>query len=828
MKSLIIYFFLAFFYGFSVALMAQTAQSSSEKLKAGANAVYKLTGHVKDHNGYSSANVEIVLSNTIREYKTVSNTSGYYEIEGLSSGAYILEIKKAEYLDYKEVIIAREDIILNLQINNASDYELEEVLLNIESVKSEIEKKGFAVNVIETQEAAVRNIQTNELLNRSVGVKIRQDGGLGASVDYNLNGMSGNSIQLFIDGIPISSYGSSFNLNSISPSMIERIDVYKGVVPAELAFDALGGAINVILKKDFSSQINASVSYGSFNTTQANFNAVYQAENSGFFVKASGFYNHSDNDYEVWGRNVYNILPNGKYDYVKVKRFNDEYSSYGGIIETGVKNVKFADLFSVGYTASDSYNEIQHGTYMTIPYKGRFMEADAGIVDLTYEKSDLLIKGLDLDFHGLYSERKRTINDTVTWTYNWSGELSRDRRTGAPIPSQRGAQQGPLTIQNIYRDIYSFRGGLGYSIDNNHKVSFNHVLYNISRDENNELWNGIRRDFVETRKLEKNVTSLSYESRWLKEALKTTIFGKYYQQEIEKMDPVVRRIDGEDVRVEEHFSRETSHTGYGMAVSYLVNSGIAVLGSAERAIRLPSDNETFGDVGENIVENPGIEPEKSNNYNLGLKLGPYKISDHSISLYGSGFLRDTQDKIVRQTQTTLNDAIQTAPFENLNKTQSQGFDAELNYTYKNNLNLLVNMSKFNTRMKAKYDSNGNVLFNYNAQLPSEPFLTANAAAQYSFRNIFQKGSLLNIYYNYAYVESFYNVWIINKRSGLENSQVPEQHIQDVGLSYVFPKKNLIVSFDANNIFNEQAYDNFAVQKPGRAFYLKLNYSINNF
>ncbi len=827
MKSASSYIWSVLFCFFSVVVFGQTANNSGEKAGQTVSATYTVSGYVKDHNGYSSANVEVILSNTSEEFKSTSNYSGYYEISGVPSGSYIIELRKENHVEYGEVIINGEDVVQNFQIKNKGDYELSEVLLNVESVKSEIEKKGFAVNVIETEEAAVRNIQTNELLNRSVGVKIRQGGGLGSSVDYNLNGMSGNSIQIFIDGIPLSSYGSSFDLSSISPSMIERIDVYKGVVPAELAFDALGGAINVILRDDFRTQINASVSYGSFNTFQSNFNAVYQAENSGFFVKASGFYNHSDNDYEVWGRNVYNILPNGKYDYVKVKRFNDEYSSRGGILEAGFKKVNWADKFSVGYTASDSYNEIQHGAYMTIPYKGRFMEAEAGIVNLTYEKSDLFIKGLDLNFHGIYNERKRTINDTVTWVYNWSGKLSRDRK-GDPIPSQEGAQQGAPTIANIYRDIYSFRGGLTYSFNNNHKIGLHHVLYNISREQNDELWNGIRKNFIETRELEKNISSFSYESRWFNDKLKTNIFGKYYQQKTRQMDPGVETINGEEVRVEEYFSNNFDYTGYGMALSYLVNSGIAILGSAEKALRLPTDNEIFGDVGENVAENSGLEPEQSNNYNLGFKIGPYKIAEHSVSLYASGFLRDTRGMIVREPQMTLNDAQQTAPFVNMRGTESKGFDAELNYIFKNNLNLLVNLSKFNTRVSTKYDSNGNVLFNYNAQIPSEPFFTANASARYSFKNVFQKESLLNIYYNYAFVDSFYNVWVVNKRSGLENSMVPEQHIQDVGLSYVFPKKNLIVSFDANNIFNKQAYDNFAVQKPGRAFYLKLNYSINKF
>src|SRR5690606_10167800 len=123
-----------------------------------------------------------------------------------------------------------------------------EVVVKHVSAKKEIEEKGFAVSVIETKEAGLRNLQTNELLDRTVGVRIRQNGGLGADVNYNINGMSGNSVGIFIDGIPISMYGSSFDLNSIPPAMIDRIEVYKGVVPGHLSDDSLGGAINIVLK----------------------------------------------------------------------------------------------------------------------------------------------------------------------------------------------------------------------------------------------------------------------------------------------------------------------------------------------------------------------------------------------------------------------------------------------------------------------------------------------------------------------------------------------------------------------------------------------------
>ncbi|CAN0380398.1 unnamed protein product, partial [Ectocarpus sp. 4 AP-2014] len=166
------------------------------------------------------------------------------------------------------------------------------------------ETQGFVVNIIETKEASIRNIQTNELLNTTVGVKLRQNGGLGSNVEYSLNGLSGRSISIFIDGIPISVYGSSFSLNSIPPSMIENIEVYKGVVPGHLADDALGGAINIVMKRGAKTNLNAAVSYGSFNTFQASINSLYRYKNSGFTIKASGFHNYSDNDYKISGKTI--------------------------------------------------------------------------------------------------------------------------------------------------------------------------------------------------------------------------------------------------------------------------------------------------------------------------------------------------------------------------------------------------------------------------------------------------------------------------------------------------------------------------------------------
>lgn len=788
----------------------------------GISAQQIISGTTYDEFGNLLPQAKVTLTHTTESQSIVSDNEGNFRFINVSNGSYQLLLEHEERKEILQVEVKNKDLRFDLYLflDNKNE-SLDEIVIQVESVKSKIEKEGFAVNVIETKDAALRNIQTNELLDRSVGVRVRQNGGLGSSVDYNLNGLSGNAIKIFIDGLPIATYGPSFSLNSIPPAQIERIEVYKGVVPVHLSDDALGGAINVVLKKGLRNSVNASVSFGSFNTFQSNFNANYRSS-SGFTFKTSGFYNYSDNDYEVWGKFVKNVQPNGRVERVRAKRFNDAYKSLGGLVEVGFTDVKWADHFLVGFNISDSYREVQHGTYMTKPYMGRFVESDNKVISLNYRKRDFLIKGLRLNVSGMYSKRHEIVNDTVKWNYNWFGEQNLDL-DGNPILSQTGAQQGAATILHSNREIYTLRGDLTYKILDNHQLVFNHMYYGFKRKDDDEMKSALERSFIETRNLTKNITSFAYEAKWFDQKLKTNAFTKHYVQGLEKIRPTMKVIDGVNQRVEERTENQFTYVGYGGAVSYLLRPAIVLLGSAEEAIRLPSEAETFGDVGENIVENTSLQPEVSSNYNAGFKIGPYKIQEHKISFGGSVFLRNTKDKIVRRSNTRINDAEQVAPFENLAKTKSKGFEAEFMYQFKDKVNVLVNASRFNTVFNKQFDANGNEFGYYNQQLPNEPFFTVNGSVQYSIHNILQKKSLINLYYNFSKIEGFYTNWL-----EMEDFKTPNQFIQDVGLSYVFPNRQFVVSFDAKNIFNKEAYDNFAVQKPGRAFYVKLNYSFNKF
>ena len=107
----------------------------------------------------------------------------------------------------------------------------------------------FAANALDVKPLANSVHNLNEMVNRSTGIRVREEGGVGSDFDLSINGMSGNSVRYFLDGVPLDAKGSGVSLANLPVNLIERIEIYKGVVPASLGADALGGPINIITNK---------------------------------------------------------------------------------------------------------------------------------------------------------------------------------------------------------------------------------------------------------------------------------------------------------------------------------------------------------------------------------------------------------------------------------------------------------------------------------------------------------------------------------------------------------------------------------------------------
>ena len=147
-------------------------------------------------------------------------------------------------------------------------------------------KEGaFTVNALDVKPLVNSTLNLSEMVNRTTGIKVREEGGVGSDFDLSINGMSGNSVRYFIDGVPLSAKGSGVSLANLPVNLIERVEIYKGVVPASLGADALGGAVNIITNQARKNYLDASYGIGSFHTHRADMNAQWVEPKSGLLIR---------------------------------------------------------------------------------------------------------------------------------------------------------------------------------------------------------------------------------------------------------------------------------------------------------------------------------------------------------------------------------------------------------------------------------------------------------------------------------------------------------------------------------------------------------------
>lgn len=765
----------------------------------------------------TSVEIGLLASNGTFDQKVYSDNEGKYEFTNVPYGTYTLFYSKGNVNDFIAIDVNKAVITHDLFIYNNEDF-LDNIDIVVQSKKQQLETNGYAMNVISMETATVQSIETNDLLDRTAGVKIRQDGGLGSKVNYNINGLSGNSIRIFIDGIPVDNFGGSFSLNSIPPASIERIDVYKGVVPPHLSEDALGGAINIILKQKRINSLDVSGSYGSFNTSRFTTNGSYRS-NKGFTVNGTAFYNYSDNNFRVYGPFIKFKDEGGKITYPKngAKRFHDAYESYGTKVNVGYTGVKWADKFFVGGLFSKNYNEIQNGITMDNVYGDRHTRQRSAVFTANYDKRDFIIDDLSFKVDVTYSDLRRQLFDNVGIQYDWSGKPIRDEN-GNPLTYTSGAEVGDRKTLEINDDrTFALRTNLSYKIFENNTIYFNYFFNSFKRDITDEYKPLGEQLLDDTRDLQKNIVSIAYENLAFNKRLRTNIFYKNYSQKVTNKEPKREAPNSNNYLINKEINK-IDFDGYGVTLSYRLRDDLYLLGSAERAIRMPSPYEIFGNKSEDLLSTIRLKPEKSFNGNIGFNAGPFRYRNHLLSINTTLFYRNTKDMI----RLVAKPGGKYSGFENLEDVLSRGVDIELSYSFKEQLMFNFSISKFEVLFNKKYDIYGAPYNYYKTQIRNEPSFKFNANLSYAFSNFIQKSSKTTIYYNIYYVEKFRLNW--SNIGGTNLAEIPTQYPNDIGVSYQMANKQTTISFDAKNIFNQHINDNYGLQKPGRAFYMKVTHS----
>jgi outer membrane cobalamin receptor len=697
----------------------------------------------------------------------------------------------------------------NSKLDTSTPIQLKEVTVVSSSVKR-INESAFNAVGVDTKSLQNTTQNLSDALRQVPGVKLRETGGVGSDMQLMLDGFSGKHVKVFIDGVPQEGVGQSFGLNNIPVTYADHIEVYRGVVPVEFGTDAIGGVINVVTKKTARRwYLDASYSYGSFNTHKSNVDFGQYFKN-GLTYEINFFQNYSDNNYQIDATGVKHFLEGGGSQQnakktERVERLHDAYHNEALVVKVGVLNKSWADRLMLSATLSQSYKEIQTDTRQTVAFGERHRKGWSVMPALEYRKRDLL-KGLDVAATLNYNRNMTNNIDTATYEYNWLG----DRR-------YKNGRKGEVSYQDTkaYNDNWNATFRAVYCPVAGHTITLNHLMQSVDRKTNTatvDLSNSINKVTV------KRITGLSYQlaptDRW-----NATVFVKNYDQR--NSGPLALSGNDNTSYVKTH--NDVSTLGYGAAAAYYILRGWQLKLSYERACRLPTTDELFGD---NDLERGKFElrPERSHNYNLNMNYSHTFDRQHALYLEGGLIYRLTKDYIKRTTENVS--GTYYGAYSNHGRVETKGYNVGLRYDYQRWLSVGGNWTQMDVRDDEKTQETGSKQANltYGARMPNLPYQFANADMTLRWHDLGGKGNLLSCTYDLFYTHSF-PLFSEVYGSASNKMTVPTQTAHNLTLTYAMKHGKYNFSLECHNLTDAKLYDNFNLQKAGRAFYGKVRINI---
>ncbi|HLV91474.1 MAG TPA: TonB-dependent receptor [Aequorivita sp.] len=746
--------------------------------------------------------------------QTITDKDGRFIFEGLPSGIYSLYAVHDGFQFPVQTVEVEAGKTHEVTIYiGAMNYSLDEVKLQTLSVSEKLKNSAIKADIISVEANTRRANSVEDLVDKSPGVKVRNIGGLGSASNIIVGGFTGNAVKFLYDDIPIDYLGSNFGLTKVPTNAISRVEVYKGVLPTKIGVDALGSAINIVPKTSKKNSGTVSYEVGSFNTHIISTNANIKL-NDHLFFGVNSFYNYSDNDYKV-DNLPYKDQNTGQVTYIRERLFHNGFKQHSLEFTIQARELSWAESIEFKVNSYGLNRDIQNDPFSRARPFGEVYRKEKGnfIPSIKY-KNHFFKNKLSLNQFLVYSNIDFEIFDKAKNVhYDWKGVAH---------TTNSSSEMGNMILENGYLhnnfEQITSRTNLNYLVNNYFQIENNTVYSHYNRTSN---INDLNLDGTTYDKL---ITNFALNAQFFDQKLESNtqfkyLLGNFSGQYNASDNPLEDDIVSKKVK--------SSGLSFSQALKYNINDRSYLRVSYENTYRLPEQQELFGD-NNFIVANYELTPEESKNLNLGYTF--YK-EDYGFEI--NTYYRDTKNLI------RLKDLNQyQATHLNLDNVRGLGVELQANYQPIKNLLLSGNLTWNDFRLQSSKDKYLNNQHFKDARIANMPFYFGNLSAAYNLKDILKLTSDFSFFWDYSYVHQYYLDYIEKQfepdgllglygTSKINTSRIiPNQHTHNIGFIYVrdFEKQSVSLSGELKNAFNEDVYNEFKMQSPGRHFRIKITYS----
>jgi len=726
---------------------------------------------------------------------TASDNRGNYELK-IPEGEYNISFSFIGYTKQKETVrVVANDNRLNVSLSQSSK-KLNDINVIAKSEARQIREQAMPISVIDMENIKGVAGDISDVLSKTAGVQVRMTGGVGSKSRLSVRGLEGKRIGFFIDGIAIGNNDEYTDINDIPVDFIERIEVYKGVVPAKLGGNAIGGAVNVILKEYPPKYMNASYGIGAYNTHKARF--TFRLNKNGIKAGGGGYYAYSDNNYIM-------ELPlvSGR----KVKRDHDKYKKLvlGGSLTSYKWWFDEVELEAI-YMSSEK--EIQ-GIEYNIQEAKNF--SDIYVLNNKLKKDNFLFEGLDLEASNAYQYSLYRYVDTASVQYNWDRETTPSYNTIHKVGIGEIGDQ-PNNTYNKAHNIFQ-KTNLNYIVNDNIAINLGSQyvhMKGIPKDTLKDLVIGHKTNFNSA--MNSWIAGLSGEYNSENRKFTNVVTAKYYYYSMQtKITTTVLSIDSVVVPVH----NKKSDFGVSNALRYRISPQFLIKSSLAYDVRLPSQNELLGD-GFLIKASGDLVPERNTSFNLGVMYNISNKESNRLQVELNGFYMYLKN-MIRFTGGSLQ-----SKYVNFGKMRTLGAEIEIKWDAKSWLYLWGNTTYQDLRDVREYRA-GSTDTNWTKgdRIPNIPYLYANAGFELHKENLFGgKGQNSRFFADCSFVEEYFYDF---EQSRYQERRIPSSFTINAGLVHSLFNQSLTFSIQANNITNKQIYSEFNRPLPGQNFGMKVRY-----